>query len=937
MAISYVGGDDTSTAVASTSLTWPTVEADDQALLFWTGQNGISFTGPSGFTLVEAFVADSGTHESRLYRKTAVGNEDATSITLTMGSANKHSACLLVYRGVSTSSPINTHDAVDSNTGTGTHTCPQVTPSVANCAIVVAYSERLSDGTQNITQPTSYTKREQITSQNGGGATFLSTADDGLAVSRSGGVAVNPGNWTGADANSNAVTWSVALAPASQTVAVGQAVETDTANAVAWAPKHRLVRQATETDLAIGPADLVDVGQATETDTAFPVSAVKKPVIQYKIQIDWDADGFMEDDDVTSRTLERGGLTMEYGRDQARSLSPMAAGRASLEISNRSRDYSPDNLASPLYGKLIQARPLRIQAILDPDPLNLNPLFGSDVSDWTASASASIAHSTSVVHPDGNGSMQLTPDGGSAGGAGSGLFAVTGGESYVASMWAYSEEGYDGGVTVLIKWYTTGEVFLSSDQGTLIELPADEWVETGDTFTAPQTAEFAAVWAWQPGTPAGTDVWYAWNVRMSPAYNVSTLFRGHTDEFTVQPMPQDRSVAITGLDAIAMLQGAKVTTELHDSIQTGEAIGYILDALGWPEDKRDLDPGATTVRWWWVEDGDAFEAIEDLVRSEGPGAIVHADAHGRIVFRDRHHRVFSDASRFAQTTLVDSSEDGEPAFSEFDYDHGWRDVVNSVAIQVEELGPSATLETVWESESIVSIGANDTLVRQLTLDNPVINPEASFTTLSGSVSASITVDSGQTITLSLSAGSGGGLVTDLVVLAQPVDTRRSYTVLTEDSASIAAYGLRSQTYDVPWAGVHDAEAIGQLVIDASAQRRPIVTVKLRSGTWTETERLRQQLSRNISDRVHVREPETQVDHGFFIEKISHSMDSAGLLIETTFGMERAILQADNVFRFDDDDHGFNDGVFASVGLTDPETLFRFDTTGQGFDDGVFAT
>ena len=199
------------------------------------------------------------------------------------------------------------------------------------------------------------------------------------------------------------------------------------------------------------------------------------------------------------------------------------------------------------------------------------------------------------------------------------------------------------------------------------------------------------------------------------------------------------------------------------------------------------------------------------------------------------------------------------------------------------------------------------------------------------------MDSGQTITLSLSAGSGGGLVTDLVVLAQPVDTRRSYTVLTEDSASIAAYGLRSQTYDVPWAGVHDAEAIGQLVIDASAQRRPIVTVKLRSGTWTETERLRQQLSRNISDRVHVREPETQVDHGFFIEKISHSMDSAGLLIETTFGMERAILQADNVFRFDDDDHGFNDGVFASVGLTDPETLFRFDTTGQGFDDGVFAT
>lgn len=40
--------------------------------------------------------------------------------------------------------------------------------------------------------------------------------------------------------------------PGAQTVAVGQATETDTAQAISWAPKRRLVGQVSETDLAQG-------------------------------------------------------------------------------------------------------------------------------------------------------------------------------------------------------------------------------------------------------------------------------------------------------------------------------------------------------------------------------------------------------------------------------------------------------------------------------------------------------------------------------------------------------------------------------------------------------------------------------------------------------------------------------------------------------------
>lgn len=504
----------------------------------------------------------------------------------------------------------------------------------------------------------------------------------------------------------------------------------------------------------------------------------------WSVAIDWDGDGFDDGDDVTGRALERTGLSAEYGRDQNRELSPMAAGAGGLELDNASKDYSPDNIDSPLHGKVLPARPLRFQMRLD-----------------------------------------------------------------------------------------------------------------GTTHT---------------------------------------LFTGFSDGFDVKPARGERSVDISALDAVAKLKGAKATTQLHAGVRTGAAIGYVLDAIGWPDDLRDLDPGATVVRWWWAEDEDAFEAIQKIVQSEGPPAMLTSDELGRIVFRDRHHRLLGLSATSAQQTFTDESA-GEPSFTDLTYDHGWSDVVNSVSAKVEELDPAPVAETIWESESNVSIGPSETLTLRLSLENPAINPDVSYTTLAGTVTDSLTVDSGQTLTLTLTAGAGGAEISGLQVTGQPVASRRSYTILLEDANSIATFGLRSLDYEMPWAGVNDAGAVAQLVLDASAQRRPIVTITLRSETGQTSTRLEQQLSRDLSDRVHVREPQTCVDHDFHIERIEHRALEAGLVLETVFGMERALQQSAEVFRFDDDAHGFDDGVFASVALTDPETLFVFDAAGQGFDDGVFAT
>jgi hypothetical protein len=79
----------------------------------------------------------------------------------------------------------------------------------------------------------------------------------------------------------------------------------------------------------------------------------------YKLLIDWNGNGNFADsaDDVTARVLDqRTAVTVRYGRDQARQLSPTSPGELNFELNNISRDYSPENASSPLAGFVAPAR-----------------------------------------------------------------------------------------------------------------------------------------------------------------------------------------------------------------------------------------------------------------------------------------------------------------------------------------------------------------------------------------------------------------------------------------------------------------------------------------------------------------------------------------------------------------------------------------------------
>lgn len=508
----------------------------------------------------------------------------------------------------------------------------------------------------------------------------------------------------------------------------------------------------------------------------------------YKLLIDWRDNGFGDPaDDVTLRVLDqRTTVTARYGRDQARQLSPTSPGEAAFELNNISRDYSPENTASPLAGFIAPGRHVQLQAIV-------------------------------------------------------------------------------AGVTTV-------------------------------------------------------------------------LYDGYLDDFDIKPEISDRSVPATCLDALGRLRGVTVTTPLYQGVRTGTAIGYVLDAVGWPAGARDLDSGASYLPYWWLDGEDAFDALMALADSEGPAALVSVDEAGRIIFRDRHHRLTRAASLTAQATWRSSAV--EPVISSpVTYNHGWKEIVNSVSVQVPVRSPDPAPTVVWSSPGQLSITAGTTLNITAHCSNPffaatVPAQDVDYTLISGSVTPALSATSGQSVTISLTSA-GGAVIQDLQLQAVQVQAA-SIVVSEQDLPSIARYGEKSMSSGrLPvWANPYDADAILQLILAKRAERLPTLQVTMRGAA--NSTRLAECLGRNLSDRVHVTEALTGLDADCFIEQISHAITDGGASHVTTFGLEKIPPVVATPFMFDTSGQGFDQGLFEGGGLDDPTTMFRFDTSGVGFDQGVFA-
>lgn len=443
----------------------------------------------------------------------------------------------------------------------------------------------------------------------------------------------------------------------------------------------------------------------------------------------------------------------------------------------------------------------------------------------------------------------------------------------------------------------------------------------------------------------------------SVAYEGQTypLFTGKIDDYNVKVDFTDRTVDFTFLDGLNDLSKIKLSTPVYASMRTGDLVNAVLDAAGWTAG-RDVDPGVTLVKYWWLADTDAMTAINDLVKSEGPPAVAYVAPDGTFIFRDRHHRMLRQVSRTAQATfhagtLGDCTADGVPqgALSlarPFTYAHGWRDIVNSVTFDVSDREPSYVVQQVWQDTSthILSIGqsidltvsASDPFINAVT---PVVGTDI-VSSGSGVLNVLLDRSSGTTATLTLLAVGGPVTVTSVQVRAQTLAVQQTIRVSRSDPESIAEHGESTYPDAAPWAGAEDADAIAAMVLLHYAQRRPTVQIRL---VASDPAHYVQILKRTVSDRVRIVNDEMGLDSDFFVERVTHTIQRIGRqgrppVHAVVLGCEKDVDVVANPFTFDVRGAGFDAGVFDPLQADDADRVFIFDDAVQGqFDTGEFGT
>jgi hypothetical protein len=632
----------------------------------------------------------------------------------------------------------------------------------------------------------------------------------------------------------------------------------------------------------------------------------------YTIEVDWSNNGSFLNvgEDVTTRTLQE--LSISYGRNMERALNPVATGSANVELLNNSRDYSPENSSSPLTGTILPARPVRIRAAT---LLNLNPSFDENTTGWSTSGSSTLVRSSTFAR-SGTTSGRLTSDAGSDPRAEGPLAAVSPSTSYTYSGHVYTPVGLPTQVAVGVNWHTSAPAYISTSQ-TSVTPTTGQWTKVEGTVTSPGTAAFGQIRFAFAGTPGAGQVLYGDDLFLTPA--MTTMFMGHMDEYGLRPGRNDRKVQFTAQDALAKLKEARVTTNLYEIIRTGDAVTAVLDAIGWPGGLRDIDEGATIMRWWVVDGDDAYTALTDIMAAEGPSSLITVDSSGNIVFRDRHHRFLLTASTTSQATFRDTG--AEPLFSEpLEYDQGWADVVNDVSFDVDERNPATEIGVIWSSELSYFVPNGTTYTIVATSSDPfyaLITPVAAtdYQLRSGSVNVTISRTQGLSTIISIAA-TGDSVIDGLQVRGYSVPISRTVRATASDSTSITTYGRKSGPENAGSASLEDAKAIAALSVAYRKDPLPIVTFDVIAGNGLTT-RMTQNLTRDLSDRITIVEAELGLNRAFFVENLTHRVREAGLIHVTSYGCE---------------------AVPTGSGLDSSTDIFTFDHTARGkFGTGRFAT
>lgn len=421
--------------------------------------------------------------------------------------------------------------------------------------------------------------------------------------------------------------------------------------------------------------------------------------------------------------------------------------------------------------------------------------------------------------------------------------------------------------------------------------------------------------------------------------SIYTLFQGVLDNFDVAADAAN-TFTVSALDAWGRPGAEKLSTPLYRGIRTSDAIGVILDRIGWTGD-RDIDTGATVMPYWWAEGDDAATAVQKLVDAEGPPAVAYVRG-GTFVFRGRHHRLYRTRSLTSQAlfTHIEPAGTGPADDLKIDrdswsLDYGVTSIANAVSFSVDVRTLRQAVE-VWSSDEQISLVAGETRTVEASASDPFTAAVLLYDLQSGTVTTGLSRTDGASTIITITAGAAA-VITRLAVVAQPAPVIRTVRAGAEDASAIAN-GIRAtwRGGSPVYASAYDAQAIADHIVAVYATNRPKVTFSV-TCLAGDPVRLAKMLALDVSDRITVRNDRHDINADFMVERIVHTITNLTRHTITVGAQAVDPVQASTALTFGVAGLGFNQGTFATVGIDSPATAFRFDTGGVGFNQGVFGT
>lgn len=402
------------------------------------------------------------------------------------------------------------------------------------------------------------------------------------------------------------------------------------------------------------------------------------------------------------------------------------------------------------------------------------------------------------------------------------------------------------------------------------------------------------------------------------------ILTGRTDEPKEHYRLGERVVEVSAYGTIQRLIDTKITFSNGALVNytTGAAMVQALTLAGLSGAEMVIDQDAIdngyTLRQWIVDDEPAWDVCRAIWASSGPPAALYEDSQGRIHFEGRNYRTITSRCLNVQQWFSDTS----PALflADLEYEPSNLSVINDMTIEVETRATQIN-QQVWQAGAAVAVGAGATVDLLARVNDPIIDIDTPVVTtdyaLTGTAVASITVTqlSPYTYRIRIVGGAGSatlsgvGTNTGLQLRAKPVPvvSRQQVRGTFDTAPGIAAYGKRRDPPEISgaiWKNMSEQHAAalvdGYLV--AYQAPRSIVRLTLENGTPAL---LREMLTRQISDRIHVTDAWSGTDLDVTIEQTNHEIVSDNLH-RVVFHCERVVelnWARWDISRFDTDKWG----------------------------------